>query len=426
MNRSLQNPMPVKNVSKNIPQGTLDAESLKADFPILRQEINGKPLVYLDNAASTQKPNAVIQRLRTYYETENANVHRGVHTLSVRATDAYDKGRETMRSFINARDEREIIFVRGATDALNLVAHSFGQKYLKEGDEVIISAMEHHSNIVPWQLLGMRTGCKLRVIPMNRKGEIDMNAFQDLLNEKTRLVSIVHVSNALGTVNPVKQVIAESHRKGIPVMLDAAQSVPHTPIDVQDLGCDFLVFSGHKMYGPTGIGVLYGKSEWLEKIPPYQGGGDMIRTVTFEKTTYNEIPFKFEAGTPNIAGVIGLAAAAEYLKGIGMARIAAHEEDLLKYATRELSQLDGFNIYGTADHKAAVISFLYRDIHPHDMGTILDQEGIAIRTGHHCAQPVMDFFAIPATARASFGLYNTREDVDRLVNGLKKVREVFA
>jgi cysteine desulfurase / selenocysteine lyase len=404
----------------------LDPDKIKSDFPILHQQIHGKPLVYLDNAASTQKPAYVIQRLQTYYETENANVHRGVHLLSQRATDAYENSRETVRAFINAPHSKEVIFVRGATEGINLVAHSFARKYLKEGDEILISAMEHHSNIVPWQMACEQSRAKLQVIPMNERGELDMNRFVDRLNDKTRLVAVGHVSNALGTVNPIKEIITEAHKKNIPVLVDGAQSIPHMPVDVQALDCDYYVFSGHKMYAPTGIGVLYGKTELLDNLPPYQGGGDMIRTVSFEKTTYNTLPYKFEAGTPNIAGAVGLAAAVDYLTSLGMDQVARHEQTLLQYANAAFSQLEGFRIYGNAAAKAAVISFLYNDVHPHDIGTILDQEGIAIRTGHHCAQPVMDFFAVPATARASFGIYNSTHDVDRLIEGLNKINEVFA
>lgn len=403
----------------------LNPEALKADFPILQQEANGKPLVYLDNAASTQKPRQVIDRMKQYYEEDNANVHRGVHILSQRATDAYEGAREKLRAFLNAADSDEIIFVRGATEGINLVARSFAQKFLKKGDEILVSAMEHHSNIVPWQMACEERGARLRVIPMNRNGELNMKAFPSLLNANTKLVAVNHISNALGTVNPLSQIIERAHTRNIPVLVDGAQSVPHTPIDVREMGCDFFVLSGHKMYGPTGIGVLYGSSHWLDQLPPYQGGGDMIRSVSFEKTTFNDLPYKFEAGTPNIAGAIGLAAAVEYLEGIGMERIARHEKMLLNYATPRLLELDGLSIFGNARQKAAVISFLFGDIHPHDIGTILDQEGVAIRTGHHCAQPVMDFFAIPATARASFGLYNTKDDVLRLTDALKKVSEVF-
>ncbi|NIM13563.1 MAG: SufS family cysteine desulfurase [Candidatus Aminicenantes bacterium] len=403
----------------------LNLEALKADFPVLQQVINDKPLVYFDNAATTQKPRVVIERMRTYYEMENSNVHRGVHTLSQRATDAYENARETVRAFINAAHSKEIIFVRGATEAINLVARSFGQKYIKKGDEILISAMEHHSNIVPWQMVCEEKGARLRVIPMNRKGELNMDAFTRLLGTNTRLVAVTHVSNALGTVNPVSEIIEMAHRKGIPVLVDGAQSVPHMPVDVRELGCDFFVFSGHKMYGPTGIGVLYGRAELLEEMPPYQGGGDMIRSVTFDKTTFNGLPYRFEAGTPNIAGAVGLAAAVEYLNSIGMDQVAAHEKALLDYATNRLLQLEGLTIFGNAKRKAGVISFLFNDVHPHDIGTILDQEGVAIRTGHHCAQPVMDFFSISATARASFGLYNTTQEIDRFIDALKKIKEVF-
>lgn len=403
----------------------LNPDALKADFPILHQEVNGKPLVYLDNAASTQKPRIVIDRMKQYYEKDNANVHRGVHTLSQRATDAFEGAREKIRGFLNAAGTEEIIFVRGATEGINLVARSFAQKFLKKGDEILVSAMEHHSNIVPWQMACEEKGARLRVIPMNRNGELNMKAFPSLLNANTKLVAVTHISNALGTVNPLPQIIEKAHTRNIPVLVDGAQSVPHTPIDVREMGCDFFVLSGHKMYGPTGIGVLYGRSQWLDQLPPYQGGGDMIRSVSFEKTTFNDLPYKFEAGTPNIAGAIGLAAAVEYLESIGMERIARHEKMLMDYATPRLLELEGMSIFGNARQKAAVISFLFGDIHPHDIGTILDQEGVAIRTGHHCAQPVMDFFAIPATARASFGLYNTKDDVLRLTDALKKVSEVF-
>ncbi|MGE5340396.1 MAG: cysteine desulfurase [Candidatus Omnitrophota bacterium] len=403
----------------------LDPVSLKSDFPILQQQINGKPLVYLDNAATTQKPRVVIDRMRTFYETENANVHRGVYVLSQRATEAYELAREKVRAFIHAPHANEIIFVRGTTEGINLVAHSFGQRFVKQDDEIMISAMEHHSNIVPWQLLCMQTGARLRIIPMNHAGELEMDAFETLFNRNTRLVAVTHLSNSLGTINPISEIIRIAHANGVPVLIDGAQTAPHMPIDVQNLDCDFFAFSGHKMYGPTGIGVLYAKSTFLEKMPPYQGGGDMIRSVTFEKTTYNDLPYKFEAGTPNIAGAVGLGAAIDYLSHIGLEKIADHEAGLLKYAETRLKQIDGLTIYGNAASKAAVISFLYHHIHPHDIGTILDQEGVAIRTGHHCCQPVMDFFHIPATARASFGLYNTRDDVDRLIDALEKVKEVF-
>ncbi len=398
----------------------------KADFPIFNQRINAKPLVYFDNAATTQKPRAVIDRIKEYYEKENANIHRGVHTLSSRATDAYEEARDKVRAFINAENAKEIIFVRGTTEAINLAARSFGQKYIKKGDDILISTMEHHSNIVPWQMLCQETGAHLRVIPMNRNGELNLDAYVKMLSKKTRIVAVVHVSNVLGTINPIKDMVAEAQRRGIPVLVDGAQSTPHMPIDVQAMGCDFFAFSGHKMYGPTGIGVLYGRYDLLQNLPPFQGGGDMIRSVTFEKTTYNSPPHKFEAGTPNIAGAVGLAAAVDYLNGIGMSRIAEHESSLLEYATRKLLDLEGLSIIGNARQKAAVISFLFGDVHPHDLGTILDQEGIAIRTGHHCAQPVMNYYSIPATARASFALYNTEDEIDRLVEALKNIEEVFA
>ena len=404
---------------------TFDMQSLRGDFPVLQQSVNGRPLVYLDNAATTQKPRSVIRRMKEYYERENSNIHRGVHTLSSRATDAYEAAREKIRSFINAAHSREIIFVRGATEGINVMAHTFGKRFVKAGDEILISAMEHHSNIVPWQMMCEERGAHLKVIPMNKRGELELNAYEDMLTSKTRLVAVVHVSNALGTVNPIEKMIAAAHGKGIPVLVDGAQSIPHMPIDVQALDCDFFVFSGHKMYGPTGIGVLYGRKEILDLLPPYQGGGDMIRSVTFAGTTYNTLPHKFEAGTPNIAGVLGLEAAVDYLNGIGMSLIAAHETALMEYATGKLKALDDLRIIGNAEKKAGAISFVLENIHPHDIGTILDQEGVAIRSGHHCAQPVMDFFSIPATARASFGLYNTKLAIDKLTQGIKKIAEVF-
>ena len=403
----------------------LGSQMIKSQFPILSRKVNNKPLVYLDNAATTQKPRSVIRRMKEYYERENSNIHRGVHTLSSRATDAYEAAREKIRSFINAAHSREIIFVRGATEGINLVAHTFGKRFVKAGDEILISAMEHHSNIVPWQMMCEERGAHLKVIPMNKRGELELNAYEDMLTSKTRLVAVVHVSNALGTVNPIEKMIAAAHGKGIPVLVDGAQSIPHMPIDVQALDCDFFVFSGHKMYGPTGIGVLYGRKEILDLLPPYQGGGDMIRSVTFAGTSYNTLPHKFEAGTPNIAGVLGLEAAVDYLNGVGMSLIAAHETALMEYATGKLKALDDLRIIGNAEKKAGAISFVLENIHPHDIGTILDQEGVAIRSGHHCAQPVMDFFSIPATARASFGLYNTTSDIDKLTQGIKKIAEVF-
>ncbi|KAB2881126.1 cysteine desulfurase [bacterium] len=403
----------------------LDVERIRQDFPILTERIHGKPLIYLDNAATTQKPLFVIDAVHHYYRAQNANIHRGTHYLSQVATFEYEKARGKIRQFINAKDNKEIIFVRGTTEAINLVSSAYGRKFIRAGDEIIISAMEHHSNIVPWQILCEQTGAVLRVIPMNQSGELIMEEYVKLLNEKTKLVSVVHISNALGTVNPVKEIIRLAHERNIPVMLDAAQSIPHAPVDVRDLDCDFLVFSGHKMYGPTGVGVLYGKQQLLESMPPYHGGGDMIRTVSFEKTTYAELPNKFEAGTPNIAGGIGLGAAVDYINRIGIHKIAEYETELMAYATEKLSAINKLKIIGTAKEKAGAISFVMENVHPHDAGTLLDLEGIAIRTGHHCAQPVMQFYGIPATSRASLSFYNTKEDVDALVKGLHKVMEVF-
>jgi cysteine desulfurase/selenocysteine lyase len=403
-----------------------DAESLRRDFPVLAQSVHGYPLVYLDNAATTQKPVQVIEAVRHYYEHENSNVHRGVHHLSQIATERYESARETVRGFLNAASEREIIFTRGTTEGINLVAQSYGRKNVQAGDEVLISAMEHHSNIVPWQMLCEERGARLRVIPMNQSGELDLDAYEGMLNERTRIVSIVHVSNALGTINPVKRMIEMAHRRGIPVLVDGAQSVPHIAADVRDLDCDFFVFSGHKIYGPTGIGALYGKRELLESMPPYQGGGDMILSVTFEKTLYNELPYKFEAGTPNIAGAIGMAAALDWFNGFDREAVERHERALLDHATAAISAFPEVSIIGTARDKASVLSFVLCAVHPHDIGTILDQQGVAIRAGHHCAQPVMQFFGIPATARASFSLYNTMDDADRLAAAVKHVLEVFA
>jgi cysteine desulfurase / selenocysteine lyase len=404
----------------------LDEERIRRDFPILDQTIHGKKLVYLDNAATSQKPRAVIDAIVRYYQHDNANIHRGVHTLSVRATEAHDEARETVRRFIQAADANEIIFVRGATEAVNLVAETYGRANVGEGDEVLITAMEHHSNIVPWQILCEEKGAHLRVAPINDLGELDLEAFENLLSPRTRIVAVAHVSNALGTVNPLRKIIQLAHAHDVPVLVDGAQAVPHLPVDVQALGCDFYAFSGHKIYGPTGIGVLYGKEEYLAEMPPYQGGGDMISSVTFEKTTYNVPPYKFEAGTPDIAGAIGLGVALDYVTALGMDRVAAHEQDLLAYATEKVGAIDGVRLIGTAPHRAGVLSFVMEGIHPHDLGTILDRDGIAIRTGHHCAQPVMDRFGVPATARASFGVYNTRQDVDALVEGIRKAHEVFA
>ncbi len=403
-----------------------NVEKVRGDFPILRRRVGGKTLVYLDNAATSQKPQAVIDSISRYYEQSNANIHRGVHFLSERATEEYEGARKRVQSFLNAADASEIIFVRGATEAINLVAQTYGRTKLRAGDEVLISAMEHHSNIVPWQMLCEEKGARLRVVPISDSGELMLEEFGRLLGPRTKIVAVTHVSNALGTVVLVQRIIEMAHRENIPVLVDGAQAVPHLKVDVQSLDSDFYVFSGHKVYGPTGIGVLYGKSALLNAMPPYQGGGDMISSVTFEKTTYNKLPHKFEAGTPHVAGAIGLGAALEYVNGLGMDNIAAHEHKLLAYATETVSAIPGIRLIGTAKEKAGVLSFLLDSTHPHDIGTILDQEGIAIRTGHHCAQPVMQRFGIAATARASFALYNTREEVDALVEGIHKVREVFA
>jgi len=404
----------------------LDLAQIRADFPILAQHINGKNLVYLDNAATSQKPRAVIDAITRYYEQINANIHRGVHTLSVRATEAHDTARLTVRRFINAADTREIIFVRGATEAINLVAQTYGRKHVAAGDEVLITAMEHHSNIVPWQILCEEKGAHLRVAPIDDSGELRLDEFEKLIGPRTKIVAVTHVSNALGTVVPLREMIEMAHKRGVPVLVDGAQAVPHIPVDVQALNCDFYAFSGHKVYGPTGIGVLYGKRALLDAMPPYQGGGDMISSVTFAKTTYNHLPFKFEAGTPDIAGAIALGAALEYIGGLGMDNVAAHEHELLTYASEQVGALEGVRLIGTASMRAGVLSFVMDGVHPHDLGTILDREGIAIRTGHHCAQPVMERFDIPATARASFAVYNTKEEVDALAAGIRKAREVFA
>jgi cysteine desulfurase/selenocysteine lyase len=394
-------------------------------FPVLRQWVNGKPLVYLDNAATSQKPQVVIDAMMRYYEAENSNIHRGVHYLSERATAAYEKMREKVAGFLNAASAREIVFVRGTTEAINLVAHSFSRRGILVGDEVVISAMEHHSNIVPWQMVCEEKGAVLRVIPITDSGELVLDEYRLLLSDRTKIVAVTHVSNALGTINPVKEIVALAHRRGIPVLVDGAQAVPHMAVDVQDLDADFYAFSAHKMFGPTGVGVLYGKSSLLEAMPPYQGGGDMIRSVTFEKTTYADLPHKFEAGTPNIGGGIGLGAAIDYLKQLDMGAVAAHERDLLLYATEQVAKIPGLTIIGTAREKAGVLSFVMEGIHPHDIGTILDSEGIAIRTGHHCAQPVMARYGVAATARASFAFYNTKEEIDALVKGLARVKEVL-
>ena len=406
-------------------EAPLDVQRVRRDFPILQQEVRGRPLVYLDNAATSQKPHQVIDALTRYYTAENSNIHRGVHYLSELATTKYEATRSTVKRFINAGEEREIVFVRGTTEGLNLVAQSFGRQRVGEDDEVIISTMEHHSNIVPWQMLCEERGARLRVIPINDDGELLLDEYEKLLSPRTKLVSLVHVSNSLGTINPIKRIIETAHAQGVPVAIDGAQAAPHLRLDVQDLDCDFYTFSGHKLFGPTGIGVLYGKAEHLEAMPPYQGGGDMIKSVTFEKTIYNDLPYKFEAGTPHIAGVIGLGAAIDYVEGIGLDRIGAHESELLRYGIERLSAIDGLKLIGTAGHKASILSFVLDGVHPHDVGSILDGEGIAIRTGHHCTQPVMERFGIAATARASLAFYNTKEEIDALVEGIHHVSEVM-
>jgi cysteine desulfurase / selenocysteine lyase len=403
----------------------LDVERIRRDFPILTREVNGHPLAYLDNAASAQRPQAVIDAEAHYYAEIHANVHRGVHTLSQRATEAFESARERARGFINAATTREVIFVRGTTEGINLVAQAFARPRLEPGDEILITWLEHHSNIVPWQLLCEQTGARLKVVPINAAGEVELAAFESLLSARTRMVAVAHVSNALGSVLPVREMIALAHARGVPVLLDGAQAVPHMRVDVRALDCDFYAFSGHKMFAPTGIGVLYGRESLLEAMPPWQGGGDMILKVSFEGTSYNSLPYKFEAGTPNIAGAVGLGAAIDYIEALGLDRIEEYEHDLLEYGTQKLSVVPGLRLIGTARHKAAVLSFVLDGIHAHDLGTILDSEGIAIRTGHHCAMPVMDFFGVPATARASLAFYNTRAEVDRLAAALGKAREVF-
>jgi cysteine desulfurase/selenocysteine lyase len=408
-----------------IPRPVLDVEKVRADFPILRSQVRGKPLVYLDNAATTQKPQAVIDAVRLYYEAQNANIHRGVHYLSELGTRLYEAARVKIQRFLGAADPREIVFLRGATEAINLVAQSYGRTRFREGDEVLITHLEHHSNIVPWQMLREEKGIVLRVAPIDDRGEVRMEEFEKLLSPRTKLVAVAHVSNALGTVNPVKRMIGLAHDRKIPVLLDGAQAAAHLPLDVRDLDCEFYALSGHKVFGPTGVGVLYGKAALLEAMPPWQGGGDMILSVSFEKTTYNHLPHKFEAGTPHIDGAIGLGAAIDYVQKIGVETIHAWEDELLEHGTRVLSSVPGLRLVGTAREKAGVLSFVLDGVHPHDIGTILDQEGIAIRTGHHCAQPVMDRFGIPATARASLAVYNTKGELDRLAAGLTRVREVF-
>mgnify|MGYP001222933943 FL=1 len=402
-----------------------DVAAVRRDFPLLSPEVHGRPFVYLDSANTTQKPEAVIRASDRFYRETNANIHRSTYRLSEAATAAYEGAREKVRRFLNAPSAREVVFTRGTTEAINLLATSFGQAFVKAGDEILITGMEHHSNIVPWQLLCERTGAKLRVLPIDDRGDLVLEALDGLLTERTKLLGVVHVSNALGTVNPVKEIVERAHAKGVPVLVDAAQSAPHLGVDVRDLGCDFLAFSGHKVYGPTGIGALWGRESFLAKMPPYQGGGDMIASVTFERSSWADLPAKFEAGTGNLAGAVALGAALDYVTALGLTRIAAHEHDLVTYATERLSEVPGLRVIGTAKEKASVVSFVLGDVHPHDVGTILDQEGVCVRTGHHCAQPVMARYDVPATVRASFGLYNTREEVDALVSGLRKVLEVF-
>lgn len=415
----------VEHERMDAPAPHLDVEAIRRDFPILARQVHGKPLVYLDNAASTQKPRLVLEATNAFLESEYANVHRGVHWLSEQSTWKYEHARGRVARFLNAPNPTDVVFVKGTTDAVNLVASSFGAAFIREGDEILITHMEHHSNIVPWQLLCERTGAKLIVAPIDDRGELIWPEFEKRITKRTKLVSVVHVSNALGTVNPVREIVRAAHSRGVPVFIDGAQAVLHLRVDVQDLDCDFYAFSAHKLYGPTGLGALYGKKEWWEKMPPYQGGGDMILNVTFEKTTYAKPPFRFEAGTPHISGAVGLSAAIDYMENLGFAAIEAHERDLLDYATGRVGAIDRVRIIGTAREKAGVLSFVMAGVHPHDIGTILDREGIAIRVGHHCAQPVMERFGVPATARASFAFYNTRAEIDRLVEGIARIREVF-
>lgn len=408
------------------PAAPLDIARVREDFPILRQRVRGKPLVYLDNAATSQKPQVVIDALTRFYTAENANIHRGVHYLSERATVAYDEAREKVARFLNARSSREIIFTRGTTEGINLVAQSYARTHLKPGDDIVITVMEHHSNIVPWQLICEQTGATLRAAPINDEGELDMEAFERLLGDRTRLVAVVHLSNALGTINPIKRLVALAHARGIPVLVDGAQAAPHLRVDVQDLDCDFFAFSGHKVFGPTGVGVLYGREALLERMPPYQGGGDMIATVTLQRSTWAPLPAKFEAGTPMIAQVIGLGAALDYVSELGLDAIGAWEQELLSYATERVRQIEGIRLIGTAREKASVLGFVLQGVHPHDIGAVLDDAGVAIRAGHHCAQPLMERFGVPATARASFAFYNTRAEIDVLVDGLITVKKMFA
>jgi cysteine desulfurase / selenocysteine lyase len=403
-----------------------NTDQLRREFPALQQEVNKRPLIYFDNAATTQKPKAVIERILQYYSRENSNIHRGAHFLSQQATEAYEEARDTVRMFLNAAFDHEIIFTRGTTEAINLVAHSFCRKFVKPGDEIIISAMEHHSNIVPWQIACEIYGAHLKVIPIDERGVLDLDAYSTLLNSRTRLVAVAHISNALGTINPVKEITRMAHEHGAAVLIDGAQALSHLKVNVQDIDCDFYCFSGHKIYGPMGVGVLYGKEDYLNRMPPYQGGGEMIKEVTFEKTTYNDLPFKFEAGTPNVGDVLGMEAAIRFISYLRPDEIATHENRLLKYATEQLLTLDNIRIIGTAPDKTSVISFIFNDIHPYDTGTILDKMGIAVRTGNHCAQPLMDFFKIPGTVRVSLAVYNTRSEIDQLIEALKKIREMFA
>jgi cysteine desulfurase / selenocysteine lyase len=403
----------------------LAIDKIRSEFPALHQNVYNKPLIYFDNAATTQKPIQVIEAINNYYRTINSNIHRGVHYLSQKATTAYEESRIAAKNFINANSTNEIIFTKGTTESINLVASGIGKKFLKKGDNIIVSAMEHHSNIVPWQMICEEKEANLRVIPMNENGELLIEKLESLIDENTRIISVAHISNALGTINPIKQIIEIAHKSGIPVLIDGAQAVSHLQVDVKDLDCEFYCFSGHKMFGPTGIGVLYGKEKWLEDLPPYQGGGEMIKEVTFEKTTYNELPFKFEAGTPNVADGIAFKAAIDYITSYGLEEIALYENELLQHATEAVSRIDGLNIYGTAAHKAAVLSFNIKNIHPYDIGTLLDKMGIAVRTGHHCAQPVMDFFGIPGTVRASFAFYNTIEEIDVFVEGIKRAKSIL-
>ncbi|HEY7741483.1 MAG TPA: cysteine desulfurase [Burkholderiales bacterium] len=410
---------------RQVPTGGLDVERIRADFPILKLKVHGKPLVYVDNAASSQMPQAVLDRLIRYQTSQHSNIHRAVHYLSETATAEYEAARRKLAAFINAKEEREVVFTSGTTDAINLVAHGYGRKFIGAGDEIVLTTLEHHANIVPWQMVAEEKGARIRVVPVNDRGELILEEYLKLLGPRTRIVGVGHVSNALGTINPVREMIAAAHERGIPVLVDGAQAAPHMQLDMQALDCDFYAFSGHKMFGPTGIGVLYGKAAWLEKMQPFKGGGDMILSVTFEKTVYNVIPGKFEAGTPPIAAAIALGAAADYINSIGLSRIHAHETDLLDYATDRVNRLPGVRIIGTAEQKAAVLSFVVEGVHPHDVGTLLNEEGIAVRTGHHCAQPIMQRFGIPATSRASFAFYNTHAEVDALVAGIRKVQKTL-